>query len=553
MTNVPAPDAPGTPPGAPAEQEAGTASAGLAAHPVAGPPPRRTRGVLLVMCGSVMCVQSLVAAINLAIPKLSASSLHPSPTQLLWIVDSYVIVFAALLVPAGALGDRLGRKGALLSGLGLFAAGGAVSALAPSVALLLTGRALSGAGAALLMPASMSLLLHGLPAGRRATAVAIWGASQPVGGVLGNAGGALILQYLPWRALFWVYVPIAVVLLVCAAYVAPRPARTPAALDAPGSALLVTGCVALLFGIIEGPARGWTSVAVLAAFGTAVVVLTGFVLVEMRTEQPVLDPRLFRVRPVRSGTVGVAAVFFGMFALFYVHAQFLQYAKGFSPLQAGFGGLPLAAGIVMATRIGLRWTDRWGDRRTVCTGLLLVGTGLLLLSTATVTTPFSLITAYTLVTALGNGLALPALSHAVVSGLPPHRVGVGSGLNSAAREFGSALGVAVVGTAIATGFSARLPTSITAAGTTPAEAFTAAARTGAQARTVVAEAFAHAVAVGYRVCAGVLLMLTVLVIAGMRRTRAADRADPARPVPSPGRDAGNTPTTTMPPPGGTSP
>ncbi|MFF5140434.1 MFS transporter [Streptomyces sp. NPDC013157] len=537
MTKVPAPDG----------QEAAADPTGPSAPGVS---PRRTRGVLLVMCGAVMCVQSLVAAINLAIPKLSASDLHPSPTQLLWIVDSYVIVFAALLVPAGALGDRLGRKSALLCGLGLFAAGAVASALAPSVALLLTGRALAGLGAALLMPASMSLLLHGIPAGRRATAVAIWGASQPVGGVLGNAGGALILQYLPWRALFWVYVPIALMLLVCAAYVAPRPARTPTGLHAPGSALLVTGCVALLFGIIEGPARGWTSVGVLGAFGVAAVVLTGFVLTELHTEQPILDPRLFRVRPVRSGTIGVAAVFFGMFALFFVHAQFLQYAKGFTPLQAGLGGLPLAAGIVVATRIGLRWTDRWGARWTVPTGLLLVGAGLLVLSTATVTTPFPLLTAYTLVTALGNGLALPALSHAVVSGLPPHRVGVGSGLNSAAREFGSALGVAVVGTAIATGFSSRLPPSIGAAGTTPTEAFAAAARTGTQARTAVAEAFAHAVAVGYRVTAGVLLVLTVVVAVGMRATRATDRATPALPVTSPRRQAERNPAT-APPSGGT--
>lgn len=497
-----------------------TASADPAGQPGTGAPPRATRGVPLVMCGSVMGVQSLVAAINLAIPKLSAGSLHPSPTQLLWIVDSYVIVFAALLVPAGALGDRLGRKGTLMCGLGLFAVGAAVSALAPDVAVLLTGRALGGVGAALLMPASMSLLLHSVPAGRRAAAVAVWGASQAVGGVLGNSGGALILQYLSWRALFWVYVPVAAVLLACAAYVAPRPARVPTALDAPGSALLVTGCVALLFGIIEGPSRGWWSPAVLAAFGTAVVVLTGFVLAELRTEQPILDPRLFRLPPVRSGTVGVAAVFFGMFALFYVNAQFLQYVKDFSPLQAGSGGLPLAAGIAVATRIGLRWTDRWGALRVVSTGLLLVSAGLLVLSTATVATPYSLLTAYTLVTGLGTGLALPALSHAVVSGLPPHRVGVGSGLNSAAREFGSALGVAVVGTAIATGFASRLPASITAAGTTPAEAFAATARTGAEARTAVAEAFAHSVAVGYRVTAGVVLLLTIVVVTGLRRTHA---------------------------------
>ncbi|MGW2048319.1 MFS transporter [Streptomyces sp. NPDC001858] len=513
MTSLPAPDAPD----APEEHHPLTAGTEVGARAVPVAPPRGTRGVLLVMCGCVMAVQSLVAAINLAIPKLSSSGLHPSPTQLLWIVDSYVIVFAALLVPAGALGDRLGRKGALLSGLGLLAAGSAVSALAPDVALLLTGRALAGAGAALLMPASMSLLLHGVPAGRRATAVAVWGAAQPVGGALGNAGGALILQYLPWPALFWVYVPLAAVLLAAAALVAPRPARTSTGVDAPGSALLVTGSVALLFGIIEGPARGWTSGAALAAFAAAAVALTGFVLTELRTARPVLDPRLFRVRAVRSGAVGVTAVFFGMFALFYVNAQFLQYGLGYSPLLAGFAGLPLAAGIVVATRIGLRTTDRWGARRTVCTGLLLIAAGLLLLSTATITTPFSVLTAYTLVAALGNGLALPALSHAVVTGLPPHRLGVGSGLNSAAREFGSALGVAVVGTAIATGFSDRLPRALGGAGTTPAEAF--AATRGAEARTAVAESFSHAVALGYRVTAGVVLVLTVVVVAGMRPTR----------------------------------
>ncbi|MFF5497799.1 MFS transporter [Streptomyces aquilus] len=487
-----------------------------------------SRGVLPVMCGSVMAAQSLVAAINLAIPSLSASGLHPSPTELLWVVDSYVIVFAGLLIPAGALGDRCGRKGVLLSGLALFASGAALSALAPTVALLLAGRAVCGAGAALLMPASMSLLLHCVTESRRAAAVATWSASLAVGGVLGNTGGALILQYLPWRALFWVYVPVALALLGWAARSAPRPPRHTAALDVPGSALLVLGSVVLLFGFIEGPAQGWTSPLVLSGFAAAALVLTGFALYELRTPQPILDPRLFRLRPVFSGTVGLAAAFFGMFALFYVNAQFLQYVKGFSPLQAGLGVVPVAVGIMTVTRHGLRCADRWGDRPTVAAGLLLTGAGLLLMSTANAATPYPLYAAYLLVLAAGNGMATPVLSHAVVSGLSSNRTGVGSGLSSAARELGAALGIAVVGSALAVEFSHRLPAPVAAAGQTPARAFEAAAQLGPRTHDAVVAAFTHAVAVGYRVAAAVLFVLTVVVVAGMRRSGPKQGANPRR-------------------------
>ncbi|MFE7277330.1 MFS transporter [Streptomyces sp. NPDC057623] len=482
-----------------------------------------TRAVLLVMCASVMVAQSLVAAINLAIPKLSASGLNASPTELLWIVDAYVIVFAGLLIPAGALGDRFGRKGVLLTGLGLFGTGSAVCALAPSVAPLLTGRALCGAGAALLMPASMSLLLHSTPGERRATAVATWSASLAVGGVLGNTAGALILQYLPWQALFWAYVPFAVALLCWAGRIAPRPERSATRLDLPGSLLLILGCTALLFGVIEGPSHGWGSLPVLTGFSAAVLVLVVFVVHESRTAHPVLDPWLLRLRPVRSGTIGVAALFFGMFALFYVNAQFLQYVEGFSPLQAGLGVLPVAVGIMVVTRLSPLCSDRLGALPTVTIGLLLVIAGLMLMSTATAATPYALYALYLLLMALGNGVATPVLSHAVVSGLPPQRLGVGSGLNSAAREFGSALGIAVVGTALASGFSDRLPSAVAVHGDAPAHAFAAAARLGSDSQAAVVAAFTHAVATGYRVAAAALLAMTLVVVMGMRR-RPADRS-----------------------------
>ncbi|MFE7272573.1 MFS transporter [Streptomyces sp. NPDC057623] len=478
----------------------------------------------LVMYATVMVAQSLVAAINLAIPELSASDLHPSPSEVLWIVDAYVLVFAALLIPAGALGDRFGRKGTLLTGIGLFGAGSAVCALAPSVELLLTGRVLCGAGAALLMPASMSLLLNSVTEERRVTAVATWSASLAVGGVLGNTGGALLVQHLSWQAMFWVYVPLAAVLLCWTARTAPRPARQATALDLPGSLLLILGSTAMLFGIIEGPSQGWVSYPVLTGFAAALLVLTAFVVHELRTAHPVLDPRLLRLRPVRSGTLGLAALFFGMFALFYVNAQFLQYVKGFSPVQAGLGVLPVAVGIMVVTRLSPRWSDRFGELPTVAVGMLLVTAGLLLMSTATASTPYPVYAGYLLVMALGNGLATPVLSHAVVAGLSPHRLGVGSGLSSAAREFGSALGIAVVGTALAVGFSDRLPSAVAVHGDSPARAFAASAGMDPGSRAEVVAAFTHAVAIGYRVAAAALLFMTFLVVTGLRH-RAAGSAD----------------------------
>lgn len=329
--------------------------------------------------------------------------------------------------------------------------------------MLLAGRAVSGAGAALTVPATMSVLLHATPADRKAGAVAAWSASLAVGGMAGNACGSLILQYLPWQGLFWAYLPLGLGLLWWVARAAPRVPRGTARLDLPGSALLVLGAGALLFGIIEGPGLGWSSATVLGAFALALAAGALFVRHGLRAAHPVLDPRLFRLPRLRAGAAGLAVTFFGMFALFYVNAQFLQYVKGYSPLQTGWAIVPLAAGMMAVTRLGMRWAQRIGAARTSGTGLALITVGLLLLSTADAGTPYLLYLPYLLVMAAGAGLAMPTLSHAVVTSVPPHQAGMGSGLQGAARELGAALGIAVVGTALsvrfasATGHGARLP------------------------------------------------------------------------------------------------
>ncbi|MGW4966974.1 MFS transporter [Nonomuraea sp. NPDC004186] len=399
------------------------------------------------MASSVVLAVALVAAVNLAIPTLAASELRPSPSQILWIVDAYVIVFACLLIPAGAAGDRFGRKGVLLAGLGVFAAGCLLAALAPDVGTLIAARALSGAGAALVMPASLALTVGVYPAAERGHAVAAWTAATGAAGVVGNVGGGAVMEYLPWRALFGVPVLLAGVLAVLVAVLvprAPREASTP--LDLPGTVLLTAASVALLAGVIEGPEAGWGSGLVLSAFGVAAVLFCVFVGHQLRAPRPLLDPRLFALPRLRAGTLGVAVTFFGLFAMFFVNARFLQEVKGFSPLVTGVAIVPLVIPMIVLSRL----SGRLPARPAVPAGLAGIVAGLALLSFADAAMPYPVYAVGLVVMGAAMGVCLPVLSHEIMAALPRERAGLGSGLNSATRELGSAVGVAVMGTVMAT-------------------------------------------------------------------------------------------------------
>ncbi|MFB6614312.1 MFS transporter [Streptomyces sp. NPDC056367] len=416
-------------------------------------PPPLSRPALFVLFACVLVAQGMVAAVNLLIPQLAASALRPSPGELLWSVDAYVIVFAALLIPAGALGDRYGRKGALLAGLALFASGGAVSALAQAPGVLIAGRGLCGAGAALIMPATMSVLVHLTPPERRGRALATWTLAAGLGGLAGNVGGGLAGEFLTWRALFWAVVPLGALLAAAVARTVPRtPSRADAAVDPLGAALLAGALLSAVYGIIEGPAYGWGSVRVLAAFGGGAGLLAAFTGYALRAARPLLDPRIFASRRLRAGTLGIGAAFFGLFSLFFVNAQYLQYAKGFSPVQTGFAIVPLTVGMALVPRFGARLQERTGPRLPVGAGLGLIGAGLLMVSTAGTGTPYAVYACYLFVLSVGTGLCAPSLTLTVVTELPAHQAGLGSGLNTAAREIGAALGVAVVGTVLASRF-----------------------------------------------------------------------------------------------------
>lgn len=492
---VPAPT-PATGPSAPGP----SAPAPSAATPVP-PPTVLKRSTLLVLCACVMVAQSMVAAINLLIPQLGSSGLHPSASEILWTVDAYVIVFAGLLIPAGALGDRYGRKGALLAGLGLFAAGATVSALAVSPAMLIAGRGVSGAGAALIMPATMSILMRVAPPEQRPRALASWTLAMGLGGFAGNAGGGLIGEYLSWRALFWVMVPLGALLALAVARTTPRTGHSDGTANAPsldplGTLVLTGGLVAVLFGVIESPLYGWGAPRILCAFAAGAVLLGAFTAHALRSRAPLFDPRVFRSARLSAATLGSAVAFFGLFALFYVNSQYLQYVKGYGAARAGFAIVPLTVGMALVPRLAARWSA--SPRPVVGAGLLLIGAGLLGVSTADAGTPYAAYACWLLVISAGTGLCMPALTMGVVSSLPPHQAGLGSGLGTSAREIGAALGVAVSGTVLAT--------------------HTGTAHTGGTAD------FTSGMAAALRVVGTVVIVLAAVVAAGLGPRRRPDEA-----------------------------
>lgn len=440
------------------------------------------RLTLLVSCLAVIAMQALVAATNLALPQLAASSLHPRGDQLVWIVDTYVIVFAALLIPAGALGDRLGRKGVLIAGLLLFAAANLVSALAPNVAVLQIGRAVAGAAAALAQPATLALVLNATRPERRPHAIALWTTALGLGGMVGNLVAGIVLRWAGWETLFAIFVPAGLLLAAATALVVPRAPRHDAAADPIGTVLLTGGLFALLYGIIEGPGRGWGDGAVLGGFAAGVLLVAVFTAYAWKADRPVLQPRVFAVPTVRAGALGVGVGFLALFGLFYTNAQFLQDVKGYSTLATGFAILPLAVGLGVVSPRAAALVSRFGARRTIGTGLAMVAAGLLLMSTADAGTPYPLYAVYLFVMAAGIGGCAPALTGGILAGLPSSAGGLGSGLNSASREVGAAVGVAVIGTVL-----------------------------NAHDALGSAASFTAGMAVGYRVLALILAAATVLV------------------------------------------
>ena len=420
-------------------------------------PASRRWVALAVLCVSLLMVNLDVTVVNVALPTL-VRDLHATDTELQWIVDSYVIVFAGLLLVAGSLADRVGRKRTFLAGLAAFAAGSAWAAFSGSVGVLIAARASMGIGGALMMPSTLSIITDMFQDhGERQRAIGLWAASSGVGVALGPIVGGVLLSHFWWGSVFLINVPIAVIGIACAIPVVPD-SRNTAALrpDLTGVLLSIAGLGLLLWSIIEAPVRGWSSGLVIAAGVVGLAVLTVFVLWERASAHPMLNLSFFGIRAFSAAISSVWLITFGMYGALFVLTQYLQFNLGYSALQTGLRVLPAAAAVAVIAPLSPLLVRLAGAKFTVAAGLLIVAAGLWQMSGAAVTSTYLSILPGTIMLGVGAGLAIPCTTALVMGSLPRGDTGVGSATNGTFMQVGGALGVAVIGSLLATRYQDRM-------------------------------------------------------------------------------------------------
>ncbi len=508
--------------------------------------PRRRR-ILLVLCLSLLIVVIDNTILNTALPTL-ARVLHAGTSSLQWITDAYTLCFAALLIPAGALGDRFGRRRSLIAGLIVFALGSAAAAVASGTGELIGARVVMGLGATFVMPATLSILNAVFPPKERAQAIAAWSAVAGAAVVIGPTLGGLLLSHFWWGSVFLINLPLAAAALAGVVLTVPEtadPAR--GRFDIPGVVLVAGALFAIIDAIIEAPGRGWTAPMTLGLGGAGVAALAAFVWWELRTSDPLIDLRVFTSRAFSAAAGAVTVIFFALFGSLFLLTQFLQLVQGYSPLAAGVRALPFALAMAAASPVSPLLAERFGARVIMPGGMALMGLGLADLSTANVHTAYPLIALAVAIMGAGMGLVMAPASNTIMTTVPAHQAGAGSAINDTIREVGGALGVAIVGSLSAAVYQSRLGDALAAAhvpgavthvatGSVAAADLTGARLGGAGGSELISaahSAFVTSMALGIRVAAGVALasaIAAVFAFAPRRPRPVVAAAAPAQPA-----------------------
>jgi EmrB/QacA subfamily drug resistance transporter len=400
-------------------------------------------------------------SLNVAIPTISRD-LGASTSELQWMVDAYALVFAGFLFSGGALGDRFGRKGALQVGLLIFVFGSLFAALQNSSWAVITGRSIMGFGAAFVMPATLSIITNVFPPHERTKAIAVWAGIAGGGAAIGPIASGYLLQHFWWGSVFLVNVPIVVLALVAGWFILPT-SRDPdhGRLDPVGALLSIVGLSALVYAIIEAPNHGWASAESVVWFGSAIVVLATFLWWELRSSHPMLSLNLFKDKRFSVASAGVAFVYFAMFGTFFLLTQYLQLVLGYDAFAAGLAGLPFAAVLMFVAPQTPRLAARIGVNRVVALGMVLVAAGLTIFGRLQVDTPYLVLIIPMVVMATGMALCVSPLTGSIMSAVPLGRAGVGSAMNDTTRELGGALGVAVLGSIVASRYNSEIASALT--------------------------------------------------------------------------------------------
>src|SRR5262245_47348004 len=347
--------------------------------------------ILATLCISLLIITLDNTILNVAIPSM-IEELHASNSDIQWILDAYVLVFAGLLLTTGSLSDRYGRRGALQTGLVIFSLGSVSAAMSNSTTQLIFSRAFMGIGGALIMPATLSILANVFRDPReRGRAIAVWAGFSGLGVAIGPVTGGLLLRHFDWSSVFWVNLPIGAIALVAGYFFVPT-SRDPnqGRLDLVGAALSIVGLGALLFGIIEGPTYGWTDPLVMGGFGLGVALLATFIAWELHTPNPMLDMRFFKNARFTAANSAITMTFFALFGSMFLMTQYWQFVHGYSPLGAGVRMIPYACTMMLMAPLSARIVERVGTKRVVTTGLLIISAALFALSFLRATTPYPL-------------------------------------------------------------------------------------------------------------------------------------------------------------------
>jgi EmrB/QacA subfamily drug resistance transporter len=529
----------------PAERATGTGRSPVVSAPAAPVEPARgpgrRRAVLATLCAGMFMAMLDNVVVSNALPRMS-EDLGAGLTGLQWAVEGYSLVFAALLLPAGALGDRFDRRLLYLGGTALFTVGSVCCALAPSLGILVAARAVQGLGAAALVPQSLAILrgAYTEPA-EQARAFAVWSGVSALGLALGPAIGGPLVEAFGWPSAFWINVPIGALTLVLGFRAIPRaaarktdPVATGGADPGPvGLGCVALGLAALVYALIEGPVRGWGSAPVVACLAGAALAATGLVATAQRGGAPVVDPALLRDRVVAAAVFAGFAVTFAMFGVITYLGLFMQGVLGWSPTGAGLAALPSTALIIILSPVASRLTLRYGPALPLCTGLLCCAAALALLSSFGAGASYAQYWWALPLMGAGMGLCYTPVTVVVMTRVPVKRAGNASGVTNTAREVGGVAGIAAMGTLITTRFHDSLRERLVNAGTPSATVRevlattttggdggltrAVSAATPAPLRTAVANSFVDGLHLALWSATALLLLSTALVARTMRR------------------------------------
>ncbi|MFY9330118.1 MAG: MFS transporter [Candidatus Nanopelagicales bacterium] len=420
--------------------------------------------VLFIVSAALALISLDNTIVNVALPQMQ-EALEASTSELQWVVDAYSVMFAGTLLLAGALGDRFGRRRALVIGLGIFGSASLAGGFATSVDMLIVCRAVMGIGGAFIMPSTLSILAQVFTDRReRAKAIGLWAAVAGAAIGLGPIVGGALLEQFSWSSVFWVNPPLVVVVLVAVLLFVPEskdPARP--RLDPLGAILSTVGLIALVVTVVEVPDSGFTAVTMSAAL-IAIGALWGFVVWQHHCAHPLLPMSLFTDSVFRVALVSVGLVYFALMGVMFFLPQYLQLVQGFSPLASGFGVLPGALGLFAASLASPALALRLGAKSVVVAGLLIVSLGLLIAATLGVDSAYVHVGAALGLMGIGLGCVLPQATNGILASVPQQRSGLGSAVNDGIGELGGSFGVAILGSIVAVFYRSAIDTDIDAAG-----------------------------------------------------------------------------------------